>query len=672
MRSIHRRLMLAAATATLVAACGGGGSGSGAGEEGSGGQPPATGQPPVGASKTVIVTGAITGFGSVIVNGVRYDTTGAEVRIDDRLGTVAELRVGQVVRMEAEVDDRGQARARRIEENHLLQGAVQSVDLATGTITVAGQRVRVDDDTSFDDSIASGDLAGLSVGERVEIHGFPDARGEARATRIERDEAGEIEIEVTGRVVALEAASKRFTVGSLIVDYSAAVLEDFGAAGIAAGDLVEVKGREFLSGGVLSASRVHREDHGTEAPSGGEAEYEGFVTRFASAGDFDVDGRRAAATATTAYVGGTAADLGPDIKVEVEGRLDDSGVLVAARIVFRRPASVRLEAPVEAVDVSAGTLRALGLTIVVDAMTRREDHEQDDHFFALDDLRIGDWVEVAGYPDPAGSDRMIATRLERDEPEDQVELRGQAESLAAPRFEILGVAIETTPETEFEDEESDISAETFFASAAGRIVDVEGRWDGTTLVADEAEIEHEPGTVVPPSPPPPPPSGDNRAPLANAGSPSTVTVGTSVTLDARGSSDPDGDALAFSWTLAIPSGSAAALVSPDSSTPSFTADVAGTYTATVEVSDGQLSSTASVTVTAQAAPPSLDGAALYASNCALCHGQITAITRMPVSNRNVTDIRRAIDSNRGGMGFLSSLTDAELQAIVDAMRAANP
>jgi hypothetical protein len=45
---------------------------------------------------------------------------------------------------------------------------------------------------------------------------------------------------------------------------------------------------------------------------------------------------------------------------------------------------------------------------------------------------------------------------------------------------------------------------------------------------------------------------------------------------------------------------------------------------------------------------------------------------MPVSNRNVTDIQRAISNNRGGMGFLSNLTAAQLQAIVGAMAAANP
>jgi mono/diheme cytochrome c family protein len=71
-------------------------------------------------------------------------------------------------------------------------------------------------------------------------------------------------------------------------------------------------------------------------------------------------------------------------------------------------------------------------------------------------------------------------------------------------------------------------------------------------------------------------------------------------------------------------------------------------------------------------PPAIDGAALYASNCASCHGAITAIRSMPASNRNAADFRRAINANRGGMGFLSTLTDAQLQAIAAAIAAANP
>ena len=400
MKSIQRKLFLPAAMALLVAACGGGGGG----DTSAGPVPPAS-QPPTtpGATKTVIVTGAIGGFGSVIVNGVRYDTSGTEVRIEDRAGTVAELRVGQVVRIEAQVDDKGGATAKLIEQHRLLQGTVQSVNAAAGTITVAGQVVKVDDDTSFDESIVRGSLDGIKVGDRVEVHGFASSSGQARATRIEKADAGDLEVEAKGLVSSLDTVARRFRVGTLNVDYSTAALDGFGTEGLRAGDFVEVKGREMLADGTLKASRVHKEDGRTPGQSGTESEVEGLVTRFVSATDFDVAGQKVTTTSATTYTGGTAADLKLDVKVEAEGKLDAGGTLVAAKIVFKRTASVRLTATVEGVDTAAGTVKALGLTIVVDATTRKEDKEGDDHFFALGDLRSGDWIDVRGYPDPAGS-----------------------------------------------------------------------------------------------------------------------------------------------------------------------------------------------------------------------------------------------------------------------------
>jgi hypothetical protein len=582
MNLIQRRLLLPAAIALAVAACGGGGGGD---DNSSAGTTP----PPAATTKTRIVTGAISGFGSVIVNGVRYDTSSTQVRIEDRPGAMSELAVGQVVRIEAEVDDKGGARAKTLEQHRLIQGTVQAVDAVAGTLTIAGQVIRVDDDTSFDDSITPGSLAGVIVGDRIEVHGFSGATGQARATRIEKAGAGEVEVEVTGRVTALDAAARRFSIGSLVVDYSAAALEDFGSAGLREGDLVEVKGREYLADGALRAQQVDKEDGGVHGQGGDEAEVEGLVTRFVSTTDFDVAGQKVTTTSGTTYVGGTAADLRTDVKVEAEGRLDAAGVLVATKVAFKRNGSVRLAARVEAVDAVAGTLRALGLTIVVDAATRKEDHETDDPVFGVDDLRVGDWIEVRGYADPAGSGRVIATRLERDEPEDDVELRGPAGDLQAPRFRILGVNVETTPATEFEDEDVRIDAAAFFARANGTVVEAEGSWNGTTLTARKAEIEREDGTVLPPpvvpppSPPPPTPPPPTPPP-----------------------------------------------------------------------------------------PGGLDGAALYAANCGGCHGPITAIRLMPVSNRNVTDIQRAISGNKGGMGSLSTLTAQQLQAIVDAMQAANP
>jgi hypothetical protein len=663
MRAINRRAGLPAAIALLVAACGGGGGGS------SRSAPPTDGTPNPGSTKPVVVTGAINGFGSVIVNGVHYDTSGAEVRIEDQPGTEDDLRVGQVVRIEAEVDDKGGARARLVEQHRLLQGTVQSVDATCSTMTVAGQVVKIDDDTSFDDSMTPGTNGCVTVGERVEIHGFADSDGGARATRVEPADAGDLEIEVKGIVSGLDAPANRFQVGDLVVDYTTAALDGFGAGGPANGHFVEVEGRELLSGGALKATRVHFEDGALDGASGSEAEIEGLVTRFASATDFDVAGQRVTTTTATSFVGGSASDLALDVKVEAEGKMDANGVLVATMVAFRHQASVRLAARVDGVDAAGGTLQVLGLTIVVSDTTRKEDHQGDDHFFALADLRVGDWVEIRGYPEASAGGRIVATMLERDDAEDSVEMRGRAADLAAPRFSILGVNVETTPATEFEDAGVEIDSATFFARASGQVVDARGAWDGTSITAERVEIEHEDGTVPPPVDPPP---AGNRAPVASAGAAQTVAPGATVTLDASGSRDPDGDAITYAWSLQRPAGSSATLVGADLSGPTFVVDVAGSYVATVTVSDGQASSSVSVTITAQAPGSGIDGAALYSANCSGCHGPINAIRNMTVANRTAAGIQEAINRNRGGMGFLSTLSSAEVAAIADAIRSANP
>jgi hypothetical protein len=93
----------------------------------------------------------------------------------------------------------------------------------------------------------------------------------------------------------------------------------------------------------------------------------------------------------------------------------------------------------------------------------------------------------------------------------------------------------------------------------------------------------------------------NRAPIANAGSPQTVTVGTLVHLDGSGSYDPDGQTITYSWIIqARPAGSTATLSSQTSVQPTFTPDVAGSYGIRLVVKDsrGLSSSPSTVTITA--------------------------------------------------------------------------
>ena len=91
---------------------------------------------------------------------------------------------------------------------------------------------------------------------------------------------------------------------------------------------------------------------------------------------------------------------------------------------------------------------------------------------------------------------------------------------------------------------------------------------------------------------------DDR-PEANAGEDQSVAVGETVLLDGSASSDPNGDALTFGWTLVSkPDGSTASLADADTATPSFVADLAGEYEVMLVVSDGTLSDDDTVVITA--------------------------------------------------------------------------
>lgn len=90
-----------------------------------------------------------------------------------------------------------------------------------------------------------------------------------------------------------------------------------------------------------------------------------------------------------------------------------------------------------------------------------------------------------------------------------------------------------------------------------------------------------------------PKEASNSAPIARTGVTQNVQVGTLVFLDGSASTDPENSALTYKWSLTSkPAGSAADLAPLASPQPSFIADVEGTYSATLVVSDGKLSSSA--------------------------------------------------------------------------------
>jgi len=102
-------------------------------------------------------------------------------------------------------------------------------------------------------------------------------------------------------------------------------------------------------------------------------------------------------------------------------------------------------------------------------------------------------------------------------------------------------------------------------------------------------------------------TGNNAAPVAVVHAPAAVAPGTLVTLDSTGSYDPEGQPLAYQWTLVAPQGSTASLQGATTPQASFTADVLGSYSAHLTVSDGTKSASADALITVATGSLSLLG-----------------------------------------------------------------
>jgi len=317
------RLLAASLLLPWLASCGGGGGDlvAGGGIGGTGG----TG---------VTSVGPITALGSIFVNGVKYDTNGAAVLIEGVSAHPDVLQVGMVVRVEGMVNPDGQnGLAEVVSFDPDMRGQITGLDAANGMLTLLGQDVLVDEATVIVDLPfgRAGGMAGLAVGDFMEVSGLADAGPTFRATRIAWRPAA-AETKIRGSVNPAGGGGAVLFINTLRVDYAGAELQGFGPAGPAGGDYVEVSGAFDRATGVLTASRLRRMESGLMEASA--VEIQGMI--------FQVNGLRFTLVTPlgrleaeyhdhTAFVDLLPADLAAGVRVEVKGRIVDN-ILVADRL----------------------------------------------------------------------------------------------------------------------------------------------------------------------------------------------------------------------------------------------------------------------------------------------------------------------------------------------------
>jgi Domain of unknown function (DUF5666) len=308
-------------------------------------QSPTAGIDRGGLNSPVVTQGPITGFGSIVVNGVHYDIANAAVQVDGGAASGSDLELGQIVTVVGTRDTNaatGIADEVHFETN--VRGPVQAVNTVTGELTVLAQRVIARADTVL---VVSGapqpSLNMINVGDVAEVSGFIGAHGSIEATRLVKVSSSR-GYRIYGRATNVDTAAAHFSINNLVVDYGAAgVIDGFSTGQPADGDWVVVKGASLGAAGELLASELHQRQPDLKQWQGHDSELEGLITRFVSPTDFDVADVSVTTTADTRYEGGSVSSLALNVRLEVSGSPDGSGVVVARSIDVKSTAGSRDE-----------------------------------------------------------------------------------------------------------------------------------------------------------------------------------------------------------------------------------------------------------------------------------------------------------------------------------------
>ena len=496
--SIQRRVIfmpLALLLSVVLASCGGGvGPTAGGGTGGTG-------------------VGPVTGFGSVIVNGVKYNDNGIDNTnfFDDHGRTKADLKAGMMVAVFGSINGTN-GRADNIAILRHVDGPMDDngVNLATNGLKVMGQDIVVDASTVFDNGVTNladlRTLQGSNVNHpEIEVHGSADNNGVIHATFIYKwanDNVAGRGVQVRGTVAGLDTTAKTFSIGRKTVNYNA-----LGSipAGVNNGSFVDAEGTLRVADNVLVATSVKLEDATGGQPPGSKAEVEGYVNRVVTPNSsFEMIGPNGIQTVTwtsgtTAFTGGTGADIRAGIKIEVEGTRKAGGSLAATKIEIRQASNVRMESSVTA--VTASSLTIFGKTVTVNALTQYKDSSSSNvKTFGQASILVGNTLDVSAFLDnstvPAS---IVATRVERIDAiaSDRHTLQGPVDSALSPNLVILGITVVTLPPpgTNFlrADETGFATQADFFAAVAvGDIVKARGNQATPISIMNANEVQIEP------------------------------------------------------------------------------------------------------------------------------------------------------------------------------------
>lgn len=441
-----------------------------------------------GSGRTHASAGTVNSFGSVVVNGIRYDTSEADIFIRGELAQESDLSVGDHVDLIGTLNESGNTgTASIVHYRPSVSGQISSIESSDDRFVVLNQIIQVSAETVYSSNILRRNIHGLSVGDRVTVSGSRQKSGVIQASRIDRLEV--VTPELIGIVTDLNKSMMTLTLGGQQIDFTDAIIsqQDFNA--LSNDSLISVYGDRLMNE-ILFASEVAIINNITDdLITGDSVNLEGLATAPIVDNQFNVQQESVIVTQETVIQGGSIGNIEQGVKVNISGTLTEDNQIQADQVVLIPSADTILSGQLTGLLVSgdgfnSGVIEINGQEFVTDSRTLFVDSSSSQlRTIGIDNLVVGESLSLSAVRQ---GDESRALLIER-EPSDGpifVELRGFPDSLTETSVEILGRTALFDENTVFIVGDSEVNASDFAVSEQNSLLEISAQLIDSAVIAE--------------------------------------------------------------------------------------------------------------------------------------------------------------------------------------------
>lgn len=350
------------------------------------------------AEDQLVTYGPITQFGSIYVNGSKYEIDDAEVEFVNNTGA-NELAIGMMVQVQADWKQQinGVFNAQKVTFDQQIEGPINTVagHGDTTILTILGTTVVVTDDTAIDNSITNNFIPG-SV---VSVSGISNEKGQLQATYITlrtnvyRD--GQ-QVEVENIVTAINELEQMINLDGIKVDVSKAKWKKGTLETLEIGVRIEVVGHYDANNNRIIANKVRVKENDLSLNKGNKLILDTIVTHYQSINQFRLNGYTTNASAAE-FLRGESQDLSNGVRIRATGYINIDGIFEVQTLRIKSKSNFAVKVQVNSVNSATGEIGFLSQVARTQSDTVYQSKlKAPNKYFSINDIKVDDWIEIQG------------------------------------------------------------------------------------------------------------------------------------------------------------------------------------------------------------------------------------------------------------------------------------